>query len=349
MCKLKRAVVLLLICWMIFPAVNPSYASESPDRQPNTVEQKVSDNLEHFWEEHGEKLLADYRSRLFVPTMETLPAGALNKKLSECKAVILTANYVEGTIVSQCLLEASGTEKLQRITADGLAYQFGTIHGIPFVHVWPRGTSSFTVHGSYLTLKAVLQRFSPEYVFAVGVAFGAEPNKQNLGDVLISERLVFYDSFNKLTDGELKLSPDEVHRVGDNIIAGCQFLRKKQPPAESRLSPANWYLGTMLTGGTVLSDADEKAKLTQAVQNMGYEIIGGEMEGIGIYFACSSVTPSVPFVIIKGICDWAVNKNGWNFASEDKDEQDEIKDCVQAFACENAFKTLAYIVSQISF
>ena len=325
-----------------------SYGQDS-QVQSAQIDAAISENLRHFWDESGENILAKYKDKLFVPAMNTLPANMLNEKLQECKAIILSANYVEGTIISQCLLEKNQTDKLDRITEDKITYQFSKINGIPIVHIWPRGTSSFTVHGSFLTLKAVLQRFSPKYVFAVGVAFGADPNTQKLGDVLISERLVFYDSFSKLTNGKLQLSPDEDHLVGENILAGCQFLKKKQPPAAAQLSPSQWFLGTMLTGGMVLSDPDEKTRLLQAAKSIGHDVIGGEMEGIGIYFACNTVNPAVPFVIIKGICDWAVNKNGWDFVSANKDEQDEIKDCVQAFACENAFKTLDYIFSHISF
>ena len=240
--------------------------------------------------------MAKYKDKLFVPAMNTLPASMLNEKLQECKALILTANYVEGTIISHCLLKENETDTMDRITEDKLTYQFAKINGIPIVHIWPRGTSSFTIHDSFATLRAALQRFSPKYVFSVGVAFGADSNTQKLGDVLISERLVFYDSFSKLTDGKLQLSPDEVHLVGENILAGCQFLRRKQPPVAANLLPSQWYLGTMLTGGMVLSDASEKTKLLQAAKGMGHDVIGGEMEGIGIYFACNSMTPSVPFV-----------------------------------------------------
>ena len=63
--------------------------------------------------------------------------------------------------------------------------------------------------------------------------------------------------------------------------------------------------------------------------------------------ACNGVNSEIPFVIVKGICDWGVNKNGWSFARDDKDGQDGIKDCVQAYACENAFIALVYMLSQL--
>lgn len=312
------------------------------------LSEDVSNSLRRFWDDRGRQIVQEYKDRLSVPAGKPLPENMLNEKLEKCKVLILTANYVEGTIVTQCLLKSSGNKRLERITEDKHTYQFAKIYGIPVVHIWPQGTSSFTVHGSFLALKAAFHRFTPKYVFSVGVAFGADSNTQELGDVLVADHLVFYDSFNKITDGKLTLSPDEVQLIGEEILAGCQFLKRKTPPGEANLAPLSWYLGTMLTGGTVLSDPSEKMRLINAAKDMGHKIIGGEMEGSGIYFACNGTAAQIPFVIVKGICDWAVNKNGWEFVSQSKEDQDEIKDCIQAFSCENAFNVLCYILSQIS-
>ena len=312
------------------------------------ISEEISNNLKRFWKNYGNHIISKYECKLTVPAGNPLRKIELHEKLCQCKILLLTANYIEGTIITQCLMECSGCRVLDRITEDKHIYQFATINDIPVVHIWPQETSSFTVHGSFLALKAALSRFTPKYVFSVGVAFGSDTNSQKLGDVLVSERLVFYDSFNKITNGKLILSPDEVQLVGEEILAGCQFLKNSRPPVQVNISPSRWHLGTMLTGGSVLSDPFEKNRLIQASKNMGYDIIGGEMEGSGVYFACNSGTSKIPFLIVKGICDWAVNKNGWTFVSLKKEERDKIKDCVQAYATENAFKTFYYIISQIS-
>lgn len=307
----------------------------------------VDNNLKTFWENRGPEIINKYQQRLSVPAGRMINSDRLGEELRKCKVLIITANYVEGTTVTRLLMDHNNSSRLERIQMDNHIYQFSEINGTKIVHIWPQGTSSFTVHGSFNALVAALKRFTPEFVFAIGVAFGGNAGEQELGDVLVSDHLVFYDSFNKLTDGKLKLSVDEVQRVGDRILAACQFLKRKESPSEFRIGNYKWHLGTLLSGGTVLSDAYEKKRLINAANNMGYEIIGGEMEGSGIYFACNGVGGEIPFVIIKGICDWGINKNGWSFVSEKKDEQDEIKDCVQAFSCENAFMTLVYMLSQL--
>lgn len=138
------------------------------------------------------------------------------------------------------------------------------------------------------------------------------------------------------------MSPDEVQMVGEDILAGCPFLKRKNQPKSVNIGDFSWHLGNLLSGGTVLSDQNEKQRLISAAKELGYDIIGGEMEGSGVYFACNGVEHNIPFVVIKGICDWAVNKNGWSFV--DKYDNDTIKDCIQAMASENAYKTVEYIL-----
>ena len=330
------------------PMIEISKELEEQVLHQEQLQEAVFKNLKDFWDAHGDDILQKYSGKLSAPSGKALSVNYLEEKLSQCKVLLLTANPVEGAIISRCLMKSSNNTKLDRITMDNHTYQFATIHDIPVVHIWPQGTSSFTVHGSFKALRAAFKRFTPKCVFSIGVAFGGDTSMQKLGDVLVSERLVFYDSFNKVTDGNLSLSPDEVQLVGESILAGCQFLKFDTPPENSNLSNISWHLGTMLSGGTVLSDSFEKSRLFEAAKKLGYEIIGGEMEGSGVYFACNSTPDQIPFLVVKGICDWAINKNGWSFVSSEKKQQDRIKDCIQAYATENAFQVVSYILTQIS-
>ena len=72
------------------------------------------------------------------------------------------------------------------------------------------------------------------------------------------------------------------------------------------------------------------------------------MEGCGIYLACER--ENIPCVVIKGICDWAVLKNGWHYVLNDNSkhaelvENDIIKDRIQAMAMDHAFQALKYLL-----
>ncbi len=172
-------------------------------------------------------------------------------------------------------------------------------------------------------------------MIAVGVAFGAIPTRQSLGDVLVSKEFVFYDNFNKVVDGEITLDRHEAYQIDRNLLA--QLHRLEFPLCPEDPNHYKWYYGNMLTGGTVLSDADERNHLFEAAAKVGYNIIGGEMEATGIYYACQKIkNRHFPFLIIKGICDWGAEKNAWDIINKNpKYSNDTIKDSIQAFACQS--------------
>lgn len=304
-------------------------------------------NLTEFWNKKGQVIIQQYEEKKKMPDFNPLNPAILNDKLHECEVLILSANTVEGAMISRCLMEMNNVEKIDQISADKQSYHFSCINGVKIVHILPLGTSSFTVHGSYNALTMALKRFTPKYVFAVGVAFGADPTAQELGDVLIADHLVFYDYFNKVTNGIVKLSADEVQEIGADFFASCLSLSEKDGPRNKRLGDFSWYKGTILTGGSVISDPVERDRLKNGAEKIGRVILGGEMEGSGIAFACNDKDNPIPFTIVKGICDWAANKNGWSFVADTKEKQDLIKDCIQAYACNNAFLTVSYILDQL--
>ena len=312
------------------------------------AEEDTEDNLRSFWNSKGQYILSKYPPLRVAPKRETLNKKELGPMLASCEILLITANYIEGSVLSKRLIELNKVDFLEGVTEDKVRYQFSNINGKPIVHIWPQETSSFTEHGSFNALQAAFERFTPKYVFSVGVAFGADPTQQTLGDVLVADHLVFYDSFNKVNNGTIILSPDEVQRIGDDILGGLPDLNDPEWPKTELGKDFEWYRGTLLAGGSVLSDSVEKLRLMEAAKSMSYRVIGGEMEGSGLYFACNGGGRNIPFTIVKGICDWAINKNGWSFATNENHSQKQIKDLVQAFACDNAFKVLCYILDHIS-
>ncbi len=110
----------------------------------------------------------------------------------------------------------------------------------------------------------------------------------------------------------------------------------------------------MLSGGSVLSNKDKNKHCYRQLKKFGEEkIIGGEMEGTGIYYECRK--PDIPCIVIKGICDWGAEKNSWSEAihivnqkrheedtlrSNEYPTNDLIKDCVQAYAMDHATEAL---------
>ena len=290
----------------------------------------------------------------------------LNNKLDSCSVLILTANPVEQNILTQKLYNEVNRnrqkkERLYEIYADGCVYQFANIDNIEIVHMHPNSTSSFTRGGSANAIRSALERFRPKLVVSLGVAFGIDPNEQKLGDVLLSSGIIPYDIFNKDKDGEITLRTIDTMRTHDALNAWNVLLRNPKFSLNENMKIRRslikreicfgWQFGTMLSGGSVLSNEQKKQALLVAAKKCGEkEVIGGEMEGVGIYSECEK--PNIPCIVIKGICDYGAEKNSWEDAIElsnqrqhDKElfqkkdcqvTNDLLKDCVQAYAMDNA-------------
>ena len=307
----------------------------------------IRDNIVNFWSVHGLQLRKQFEKMLDVPRRNNLNRITFDSKIQECDVLLLSANSVEGRIVTWRLMQENNGQELDSFVIDGHLYQFSEIGSVSVVHIWPSDMSSFTMYGSFNAVDSALDRFQPKYVFSVGVAFGINPKGQSLGDVLVAKNLVFYDSFNKVTDGTTKLRPDDTYTIDANLIAQLHPLDRESPP--ENVGSFKWFLGSILTGGTVLSDAEEKRQLVDAAGKIGQTIIGGEMEASGIHFACQRTKRrSVPFTIFKGICDWGAEKNGWDAANLGELDKDTAKDYVQAFACSNAYDAMRYILLQLN-
>lgn len=316
----------------------------------NVIEHRdsVLKNLKTFWDEKGQQIIDTYGAQIEeLPTHKNLKEEDFIRQIQECKVLIITANTVEGTVVSKRLLHNDQPPELY--IKEGYSFQFATVENIPVLHVWPSSTSSFTQYGSFNAINTALKNFEPEYVMSVGVAFGIDPQQQSLGDVVLSKELVFYDNFNKVTDGVVTLKKHEAYSTDINFLASVRQLAYRTPPKE--VGDFKWYYDALLSGGTVLSDTAEKLKLMKAAADRDYSnIVGGEMEASGIYYACRVQTGnSIPFIVIKGICDWGTEKNGWEKVVGIKAKEYRIKDCVQAYACNNAYDTMRFILSQLPF
>ena len=307
----------------------------------------IRDNIKSFWRTNGAIISQQFDKMLDIPQHNNMKRNTFDEKIQACEVLLLSANSVEGRIVTWRLMQESGGHELDTFVREGHLYQFATIGSIPIVHIWPSDMSSFTMYGSFNAVDTALDLFHPKYVFSVGVAFGIDPGRQQLGSVLVAKNLVFYDSFNKVTDGTIKLRPEDTYRIDANLIAQLHSLDRESPP--EKVGNFKWFFGSILTGGTVLSDAVEKRQLVNAAEKIGQVIIGGEMEASGIHFACQRTKRrSVPFTIFKGICDWGAEKNGWDSVDLGELDKDMVKDYVQAFACSNAYDAMRYILLQLN-
>src|SRR5690348_14661309 len=106
--------------------------------------------------------------------------------------LMVTVTEVESHAVMDLFREATGRDAKPEVIAGELYLDFGDMNGSR-VFMALSGMGSGGVGGSQERIRKAVEALSPTAVIMVGVAFGINEKKQEIGDVLVSERLMLYD------------------------------------------------------------------------------------------------------------------------------------------------------------
>src|SRR2546425_486872 len=175
--------------------------------------------------------------------------------------------------------------------------------------------------GATLVVHEGIKALSPSAVIMVGIAFGLIPEKQRLGDILVSRQLAGYE----LQKSEQGPRGAEIIRPrGDRVQSSPRLLSRL------RASIFDWqepkvHFGLVLSGDKLVNYKNFRNKLL----GIEPEAIGGEMEGTGVYAA--AYRNKVDWILVKAICDWADGR---------KD------DAYQKLAAENAARFILHVLQQ---
>lgn len=152
--------------------------------------------------------------------------------------------------------------------------------------------------GPGLTAAEAIASLRPKSAIMVGIAFGIDPDKGQIGQVLLSTHVFDY----------------ELQRVGTNLRGKlARVFRGAKPDASprllSRFRAARLHTfglsvreGILLSGAKLVDNVDYREEL----RALCVEAIGGEMEGFGVYSAAARF--NVDWIIVKAISDWADGK-----------------------------------------
>lgn len=168
---------------------------------------------------------------------------------------------------------------------------------------------------SALLTSEVVNYFRPTLVMMVGIAAGADPADQSLGDILIAEQGYNYGS-GKVKQGGV-FAPDfrQVEVKGELIGLLRQFgavpvlsdIRGRWPVQRPLLPPLRWHLGPLGSADQVVDDND---RVREVVSHMR-KLVGLDMETYAVYRACvdAPISERPLFVSLKSVCDFACQKN----------------------------------------
>ncbi len=275
--------------------------------------------------------------------------------------VVITANKFEKNILHHNIFKKEN-RKIKKISInlfpqretkqETYAYCFNW-NGYTVLHIEAQNTGSYTIGGSADIVRYVLDNkyIVPIGIISFGICFGADENNSCLGDVIISKKVYPYFIGSKIQENGYFVNDDNVFSIVSDLSAKIKFIIDKNAFSELENTV---YFGNYITGEAVVSQ--RKAR-DQFVKQTTQKIIAGEMEGYGLFKESRGTYYSIPCVIIKSICDWAVMKN---FKTKDifeklisensnitvsEDEQKTLKDRIQAYSANQAFEVLNILLN----
>lgn len=209
--------------------------------------------------------------------------------------LILTATVIERDSVLSAMRPLKDFSDIIKIAHGPDTFYLGRMGCHSVVHTMC-GMGTIGRDGSSLTVSDAIRIWNPRAIIAVGIAFGIDPNKQEIGDVLVSKTVSAYEP--QRVQDDLIISRGVIAESGLHLfnrfinVEGWEFQRPDGSLVKLRA-------GQLLSGDKLVDSSKFKRQLLVQYP----EAIGGEMEGAGLYAAAERA--KVEWIIVKGICDWA--------------------------------------------
>ena len=208
--------------------------------------------------------------------------------------LLITAREVETRAVLRLVDDELASTPRRWFIGDQTYYDLGAIGGRRVFLVQSEMGAAGPA-GALLTIHESINKLAPCAVVMVGIAFGVNPHKQCIGDILVSQQILDYEMqrVEKTVDGQLGILP-----CGPRSAASIWLLDR------CRSSLMNWdgpkvHFGLILSGAKLVDHHDYRDFLLRIEP----EAIGGEMEGAGLWAAAQR--KRVDWLLMKAISDWA--------------------------------------------
>ena len=231
------------------------------------------------------------------PALDEFKPEQMGRFREQVDVVIMVATEVELRAALNRLEPYPRRKNILRAFVGAETYYLGKF-GAYRTAVTRCGMGSGGERGSTLATPEAIRTWQPKAIIMPGIAFGKDPAKQKMADVLVASQIIPYDH----------------QRVGEQTI-----FRAAIPPSNATLlnrfenaldwrferpdgRPSNLRVGPILSGGKLVDNLEFKMSLFKEKP----EAVGGEMEGAGL--AGAAGRNRVPWILVKGICDWGDGK-----------------------------------------
>ena len=254
-----------------------------------------------------ETLKNDFVSRLSIKSAILLRSVQGNRNLGRAfemvgrdftdkvpRLLVATATTIERDTVLRMAKQFTGVDALPEFGSRRSYYRLGHIGGVDLVLVQSE-MGAVNPGASLSTLSDAIDDIKPIGVIMVGIAFGIDEKRQEIGQIIIARELQNYEIARIGTGdrGQRVITP-RGYRVNASSVMVSRL----------RVAEVGWTgrkvkFGLLLTGEKLVDNIDFR----EEIRAISPEADGGEMEGGGLYTA--AVERKVDWVVVKAICDWA--------------------------------------------
>ncbi len=222
--------------------------------------------------------------------------------MGNCDVLLVFVNDIEKQAVFDAFVERYDKKPGFDFGKPFTYHDFGNIGGA-LVLGRQIQMGSITRGGSATSITVACMEKNPRYIILVGVAFGMEPKKQGIGDILVSEKLSLYEvrKIGKKNGKDFEIIRGDTTSAPEGILGRFKALSGKD---YWEGAPVRFEL--LLSGEKLIDNPDFKKKLQKEYP----EAAGGEMEAAGAYAAAELFKKD--WIVVKGVCDYADGDKGKN-------------------------------------
>ena len=241
--------------------------------------------------------------------------------------LLMTATDLETDALHNFIKPIDNYSSIIKTFHDSHTYYIGTFGNYEIAHV-QSGMGSISREGSILTTSDAVRLLKPKFVLMIGIAFGIDETKQKIGDVLVSEAIIPYNS--KRVGEKETIARGITAAASKTILNRFKNLRTWEHFIDE-LNKSELICGNILSGEELIDNKIHRDKLLE--ENPTAK--GGEMEGAGLLSACDG---KVEWIIVKGICDFADGNKGSNKTrNQNIAVNAAISVCLEIFGSKTAF------------
>ncbi|HKR01886.1 MAG TPA: NB-ARC domain-containing protein, partial [Pyrinomonadaceae bacterium] len=220
--------------------------------------------------------------------------------------LIVTVTEIESEAVFRTFQEATGQKPKLESIGGRVYHNLGVINGAQIFMVQSE-MGAGGLGAAQQTVDKGIAALLPSAVIMVGIAFGVNHEKQNIGDILVSKQLMMYGPHKVGTqEGERRIIPRGA-RVDASPLLLSHFRN-----AKLYWEGQSVHFGLILSGETLVDNLEFRQELLR----LEPEAVGGEMEGAGLYVSCQD--SNIDWILVKAICDW-----GDGHKAQDKEERQQ--------------------------